>query len=190
MEPPKYEELLRQVRELLEKGLIQESLSPCALYAHPKKCSFLTSKVAFLGFIVSAQGIAADPEKALKYLHSQQKLSERRARRGNVLNVMKMMVLGFETIRDGYDSCPDFSPIIAEATRGLSPDYKDYVLTDGYLFFKNRLCVPRTSLHDFLTWECHAGGRSGHFGRDKTITAVECQFYWPSLKRDVGNIVA
>ncbi|XP_078439838.1 uncharacterized protein LOC144710045 [Wolffia australiana] len=34
------------------------------LYAHPKKCSFLTSEVAFLGFIVSAQGIAADPEKA------------------------------------------------------------------------------------------------------------------------------
>ncbi|XP_078445043.1 putative mitochondrial protein AtMg00860 [Wolffia australiana] len=33
------------------------------LYAHPKKCSFLTSEVSFLGFIVSAQGVAADPDK-------------------------------------------------------------------------------------------------------------------------------
>ena len=33
-------------------------------------------------------------------------------------------------------------------------------------------------------------GSVGHFRRDKTITAVEHQFYWSSLKRDVGNIVA
>ena len=33
------------------------------LYAHPKKCSFFTSEVSFLGFIVSAHGVYADPEK-------------------------------------------------------------------------------------------------------------------------------
>ncbi|XP_078437647.1 uncharacterized protein LOC144708269 [Wolffia australiana] len=302
MELPKYEELLRQVRELLEKGLIHESLSPCALYAHPKKCSFLTSEVAFLGFIVSAQGVAADPEKfrhcthyrlpqggvvrldtgskmsfpadkahddpsagttpsrfweveffseklndaklrystydkevyaviqalrhwrhyllssefvifsdheALKYLQSQQKLSDRHARwveylkdytlvikhkkgkdnvvadalsrRAHVLNVMNVIVLGFETVRDGYDSCLDFSRIIAEVRRAPSQDYRDFVLTDGYQFYKNRLCVPRTSLRDFLTWECHTGGLNGHFGRNKMIAAVEYQFYWPSM---------
>ena len=41
-----------------------------------------------------------------------------------------------------------------------------------------------------LPWECHSGGLAGHYGRDKTITAVEHQFYWPSLNRDVRNIVA
>ncbi|XP_078433674.1 uncharacterized protein LOC144704964 [Wolffia australiana] len=251
MEPSKYEELLRQVRELLEKGLIQESLSPCAreqLYAHPKKCSFLTSEVAFLGFIVSAQGVAANPEKApilrlpdfgkvfkvtcdasgigiggvlsqegrpieffgkklndaklhystydkefyaviqalrwVEYLqdytfvikHTKGKdnvVTDALSRRAHMLNVMKVTVLGFETVRDGYDSCPDFSPIIAEVRRGPSQDYRDFVLTDEYLFYKNTLCMPRTSLRDFLTWECHAGGLSAHFGHDKTIAAVE-----------------
>ncbi|XP_078431099.1 uncharacterized protein LOC144702944 [Wolffia australiana] len=238
MEPSKYEELLRQVRELLEKGFIQESLSPCAvpaflapkkddehldhlrqvcivlrheqLYAHPKKCSFLTSEVAFLEFIISGQGVAADPEKVraitswptpanmhddytfvIKHKKGKDNVvADTLSRRAHVLNIMKVTVLGFETVREGYDSCPDFSPIIAEVRRGPSPDYKDYVLTNGYMFYKNRLCVPRTSLRDFLTWECHGEGLSSHFGRDKTIVVVEYQFYWPSLKRDVSNIVA
>ena len=63
-------------------------------------------------------------------------------------------------------------------------------MVDGFLFFRSRLCIPRTSLRDFLTWECHAGGLADHFGRDKTIATVEYKFYWPTLKCDVGNIVA
>jgi len=30
---------------------------------------------------------------------------------------------------------------------------------------------------------------AGHFGRNKTIEAVEHHFYWPSLKRDVARLV-
>ncbi|PKA48314.1 hypothetical protein AXF42_Ash021549 [Apostasia shenzhenica] len=41
-----------------------------------------------------------------------------------------------------------------------------------------------------MVWELHAGGLAGHFGRNKTIEAVESQFYWPSLKKDVARIVA
>ncbi|CAA6654819.1 unnamed protein product [Spirodela intermedia] len=73
---------------------------------------------------------------------------------------------------------------------GPSRDHKDFLVVKGCLFFRSRLCIPCTSLRDFLTWECHAGGLSGHFSRDKTIAVVEHQFYWPTLKRDVGNIVA
>ena len=33
------------------------------LYANPKKCSFLSTQVQFLRFVVSADGVSADPEK-------------------------------------------------------------------------------------------------------------------------------
>ena len=33
------------------------------LYAHPKKCSFFTAEVIFLGFILSACDVFADPAK-------------------------------------------------------------------------------------------------------------------------------
>ena len=57
-------------------------------------------------------------------------------------------------------------------------------------FRGKRLCVPRTSIRDFLIWETHAGGLSGHHGVNKTIQALEYQFFGPSLKRDVGRIVS
>ena len=33
------------------------------LYANPKKCVFMTDRVVFLGFALSAQGVSADPQK-------------------------------------------------------------------------------------------------------------------------------
>ncbi|GKA17093.1 RNA-directed DNA polymerase [Tanacetum coccineum] len=66
MNPKEFAELQRQVKELLQKGLIQESMSLCAaqkLYANGKKCHFLVTEVTFLGYIVTGSGIKMDPSK-------------------------------------------------------------------------------------------------------------------------------
>ncbi|XP_078445041.1 uncharacterized protein LOC144714217 [Wolffia australiana] len=105
-----------------------------------------------------------------------------------VLNIMKVKIIGFEQIREGYTSFPDFGPISTEIQRGPSREFKDYVIMGRYMFFQNRLCVPRTLLYEFLMLESHARGLSGHCGCDKTRTDVEYQSYWPSVKSDVGSI--
>lgn len=71
-------------------------------------------------------------------------------------------------------------------------DYVDFVIREGSLFRATKLCIPRTSLRDFLVWEMHAGGLAGHYGRDFTIALVEDRFDWPSLslKKDVSRIVS
>jgi hypothetical protein len=42
---------------------------------------------------------------------------------------------------------------------------------------------------DKVVWELHGGGLGEHLGRNKTITLVEDQYYWPQLKKKVGNYV-
>jgi len=43
--------------------LVCEILQREQLYANPKKCAFFSDSITFLGFIVSAEGVSADPEK-------------------------------------------------------------------------------------------------------------------------------
>ena len=79
---------------------------------------------------------------------------------------------------------------LCHVTRRPCREMYGFLLQDGYLFRFRKLCIPRTSLRDFLSWELHAGGLAGHFGQNKTIEAVEHRFYWPSLKRDVSKVVS
>jgi len=96
--------------------------------------------------------------------------------------------VGFERIKKEYESCLDFEEIVCVKRRGDS-EINDFLHQDGYLFRFRKLCVLRTSLREYLVWELHAGGHAGHFGRKKTIEAVENLFYWPSIKKDIARLI-
>ena len=51
----------------LERVLLR--LRECGLKLNPKKCSFCQEKVKYVGHIVSANGIEADPEKCDKVVN-------------------------------------------------------------------------------------------------------------------------
>ena len=107
----------------------------------------------------------------------------------SLLLVMSVKVIGFERLKDDYESCLDFGELYISLSNAPRPILVDHTLQDGYSFKANKLCIPRSSVREFLVWEIHVGGLAGHFGRDKTIEKVECQFYWPGLKRGIAKIV-
>ena len=169
-------------------------------------------------YLLPKEFVLYSDHSALRHLHDQRKVSDRHSRwieylqdytfvirhkkgkdnavadalsrRPHVLHMMQVRVLGFEQMVDAYADCPDFGKLYSLARGGPSPECRDFCISEGYLFRGKRLCVPRTSIRDFLIWETHAGGLSGHHGVNKTIQALEYQFFWPSLKRDVGRIVS
>ena len=71
----------------------------------------------------------------------------------------------------------------------MTPEIDGFLLQDDYLFRFRKLCVPRTSLRDYLVCELHAGGFASHFGREKIIEVVESLFYWSSLKKDIAMLI-
>ncbi|KAF7839637.1 putative mitochondrial protein [Senna tora] len=169
-------------------------------------------------YLLPQEFVLYSDHQALKFLHSQRHLNSRHAewveflqeftfvvkhrsgvenkaadalsRMLTVLNSMSVSIVGFDRLKDEYASCPDFGIIFQEISNGNRHDHQDFIIKDGHLFRGTRLCIPRTSIRDFLIWELHAGGLAGHFGRDKTIALIEDRFYWPSLKRDVARVLS
>ncbi|XP_078433679.1 uncharacterized protein LOC144704971 [Wolffia australiana] len=169
-------------------------------------------------YLLPKEFVLFSNHSALHHLHDQRKVSDRHvnwiaylqdlmflvrhkkgkdnmvadalSRRPLVLNMMKTQVLGFEQLLKDYSGCPNFGKIFAQVRDSTVPSSRDYYIDYGYLFRGKRLCIPRRSLRDFLVWETHAGGLSGHFGINKTIQEMEHRFFWPSLKRDVGKIIS
>jgi hypothetical protein len=169
-------------------------------------------------YLLPQEFVLYSDHEALRYLNSQKRLNSRHdhlveyfqayslvlkhrkgvenqavdalSRRSFLLFVMNAKVIGFERLKEEYDSCPDFKDIFLALQSGQSDTTDGFSLEVGYLFKTNKLCIPRTSVRDFIVWETHAGGLARHFGHDKTIEEVERQFYWPSLKKDVAKIAS
>uniref|UniRef100_A0A1J3GT37 RNA-directed DNA polymerase n=2 Tax=Noccaea caerulescens TaxID=107243 RepID=A0A1J3GT37_NOCCA len=151
--------------------------------------------------------------ESLKHLKGQQKLNKRHARwvefietfpyvikykkgkdnvvadalsrRYTLLSTLDAKLLGFEQIKDLYDSDFDFAEIYESCSKFASGRYSRQ---DGFLFYENRLCVPNCSLRDLFVREAHGGGLMGHFGVAKTLQVMRDHFYWPHMIRDVERI--
>ena len=169
-------------------------------------------------YLLPQEFVLYSDHQALRFLHSQRHLNSRHAewseflqeftfvikhrsgtenkvadalsRMLTVLNSMSVSVVGFERLKDAYATCADFGLIFQALKNGNRHEHQDFIIKNDHLFRGSRLCIPRTSMRDFLIWELHAGGLAGHFGRAKTIGLVEDRFYWPSLKRDVARILS
>ncbi|PKU61410.1 hypothetical protein MA16_Dca028333 [Dendrobium catenatum] len=165
-------------------------------------------------YLLSNEFVLFSDHEALRYLCHQKKLKARHAkwseslsafhyvlkhkaghhnqvadalsRRYVLLQTLQNQVIGFEVIRDLYAEDADFGNIWQQCLQG---PFKLFHIKDGYLFFKQRLCIPNCSLRLTLISESHEGNLAGHFGREKTIELLCENFFWPSLRKHVGRFV-
>ena len=153
---------------------------------------------------------------ALRFLHSQKKLSARHgrwvellqdftfslqhkpgrenrvadalSRRLHTLQISQASITGFDRLPLIYKDCPDFHRLWEEVTHTNVP-HVEYRIEAGFLFYHDRLCTPAGSTRNFLIWELHGGGLAGHFGITKTLLALESRYFWPHLRRDTRRLV-
>ncbi|KAF8116430.1 hypothetical protein N665_0018s0040 [Sinapis alba] len=102
-----------------------------------------------------------------------------------LLNTLDAKLLGFEQLKEMYESDPDFKEAYLSCEKFAKGHY---FMHEGYLFYDNHLCVPNYSMRELFVRESHGGSVMGHFGITKTLKILLDHFYWPHMKRDVENI--
>jgi len=66
------------------------------------------------------------------------------------LKQLSAEVVGFERIKNEYESCPDFWRDCLCVKEGVTYEINGFLLQDGYLFRFHKLCALCTSLRDYL----------------------------------------
>jgi hypothetical protein len=111
------------------------------------------------------------------------------SRKALLLQNLAVTVPCFADLPATYRLDPDFGPVYLRLCAQPHPPDTDFHISEGFLFKGIRLCIPRSSLREFVITELHSGGLASHFGRDKTLNLVEDRFFWPHLRRDVITVL-
>ena len=77
---------------------------------------------------------------------------------------MLATTIGFEELKYCYGNDADFGDVHFSLLSGSKATHADFQILEGYLFYKNHLCLPRTYVRDHVIWELHGDGMGGHFG--------------------------
>ncbi|PKU80361.1 hypothetical protein MA16_Dca005892 [Dendrobium catenatum] len=65
---------------------------------------------------------------------------------------MRTEVIGFERLKEDYRDCPDFNDTYSLLTSRCERTTDDFLVENGYLFKAQKLCIPQTSLCEYLVW--------------------------------------
>ncbi|XP_071928135.1 uncharacterized protein [Coffea arabica] len=148
--------------------------------------------------------------ESLKHIKSQDKLSKRHARwitfidsftfvikyktgktnvvadalsrRHTLITTLDAKLLGFEFLKELYATDSDFGESFSSLPRHSR---EHYFISQGFLYYKDRLCIPKSSMRTLLVRESHGGGLMGHFGIAKTLMILQEHFFWPRMTSDV-----
>ena len=87
---------------------------------------------------------------------------------------MHTKLLGFELVKDLYANNYDFCKVWNACDKHA---FGDFYMHDGFLFKRDKLCVPIFYILELLVRESHENSLMGHFGVHKTLGILNYHFY-------------
>ncbi|XP_074303024.1 uncharacterized protein LOC141637445 [Silene latifolia] len=163
-----------QIEELMERGYVRESISPCVVptLLVPKKDGTWRIRTEEEHFIHLRE--VFDILRGQKLYGEKEKWS---------LWVKSVIFLDY---MDYYEHDPDFGETFEICKSGT---HDEFIIPDGFLFKGNRLYVPKLPTRELLIREAHEGGLGGHFGINKTVDILKEHFHWPQLQRVMQDVI-
>lgn len=83
------------------------------------------------------------------------------SRQNTIMTIFHSAVTDFDKLKDMYKDEIDFSGHWEECLSQTGQS--SFKIDKGFLFFHNRLCIPRSEMRNQLIQEIHSSGLSGHF---------------------------
>lgn len=120
------------------------------------------------------------------------KVANALSKRALLLQESTTQVMGFEYLKDLYQTDMDFKEAYEAyqnpLPRNNSP-WLDYNLQEKLLFKGGQLCILECLMRENIIREKHNGGLARHFSIDKTLDQLNHFYYWPRMRRDVQRFV-
>nr|GEU53206.1 hypothetical protein [Tanacetum cinerariifolium] len=202
MNPKEFEELHRQVTELLTKGLIRESMShyavPALLVSKHGGAYRMCIDCRVMDKTKVHAITSSPPPKTLHDVRSFHGLAS--FYRGFIRNFSTIVAPITECLKGSSFVWTDeaqqaFDDLKMRITTGSSNTVADALSRRHSLLTSIHLQVHGFDVFQHLyiddpdfasAWK---GGLGGHFGRDKTVGLIRDRFYWPNVVKDVSRIV-
>jgi hypothetical protein len=98
-----------------------------------------------------------------------------------MLSQLDFKIFGLETIKNQYVHDDDFKDVLLNCKEGKT--WNKFVLTDGFMFRANKLCIPTSSVHMLLLQEAHGGGVDGTLESPSLILVInDTKLLMPCVK--------
>lgn len=87
-----------------------------------------------------------------------------------------------KTLREEYMKDNEFKSLLLKPRTPFS-------VSNGLLYYSNKLCVPEGTFRKLLLHDLHESPESGHMGVRKTIARITPKFYWKKMRETITNYV-